>query len=450
VTPPEEATHPALDASGEDDLRRWHDEGSLAFGPRLTVHRWRLGNGLRLLLLPDAAAPVVSYHTWYRVGSRFEEAGKTGLAHFFEHLMFNETEGLAYGEFDRLMENAGGDTNAATWIDWTYYYESLPSDALPLAIRLEADRMARLVVRGPQVESEREVVANERRMSVDDDVHGAAGEALFELAYGPSHPHGWPTIGWMRDIEGYTVEDCRDFYQTWYAPNNATLIIAGDFHEDQVLRLVEDAYGGLAPTHLPVRPTPPTVRRGGERELTWPTPASKVLLGWPAPAYADPQHAVALVIDELLTGGRSARLRRRLEDRLELVSELHTSVTPLQHPGLFELWASCREGVEAQQVLDVIEEELARLVHEPVPQAELEKVRNQAELYFLSEIETVGGKAYQVGFSEIVAGDPTHGWKRLEELRRVTAEDVAALAATMFDPAARSAVFVRPEEEPAR
>ncbi len=177
-----------------------------AFGRR-KLDKLVLQNGLTVIVLCDASAPVVSVHVWYRVGSRHERPGKTGIAHLFEHLMFNQTEHLAAGEFDRLMEAAGGDTNAATWVDWTFYRDSLPASQLDLALRLEADRMQYLTLDEHQVESEREVVANERRYRVDDDVEGFLGERLFALAF-EGHPYGWPTIGWMEDIHALTIEDC--------------------------------------------------------------------------------------------------------------------------------------------------------------------------------------------------------------------------------------------------
>jgi len=188
----------------------WTFEGSEPFGdsgpagePAPRLLRFLLGNGLRLLLLVDKSAPVLSYFTWFRVGSRHEKHGKTGLAHLFEHLMFNETEGLAAGEFDRKLEENGAESNAATWLDWTYYYESLPKDRFQLAVKLESERMARLVLREPQIASEKDVVANERRMRVDDDVEGTANEILYKTAF-TVHPYHWPTIGWMTDIEGFT------------------------------------------------------------------------------------------------------------------------------------------------------------------------------------------------------------------------------------------------------
>lgn len=421
--------------------------GEVPFGPRLAIQRFSLGNGMRVLILPDHAAPLVSYHTWFRVGSRHEEPGKTGLAHFFEHMMFNETANLPQGEFDRLVDAAGGESNAATWIDWTYYYESLPAEELPLAIRLESDRMRNLVVRAAQVDSEREVVANERRMSVEDDVHGMAGERLHAVAFGPEHPHGWPTIGWMEDIEGYRVRDCKAFYRTWYAPNNATLVIVGDTDPEDVLARVQDAYGGLAPSRLPERPPPPRVRQRAERRarMSWPTPTEKLAVGWHALPHTDPDAVVLEVIDELLTGGRSGRLRVRLVEELEMVSELRGGVSGLRHGGLFELWVSMREGLTADRALAAIDHEIERLQSEPVAEAELEKIKNRVELFVLSEIETVSGKASQIGFGDVVADDPAHAFARLAELRRVGPADVARVAGRLLRPGRRSIVHVVPD-----
>lgn len=421
--------------------------GEVAFGETLRVQRWRLANGLTVLILEDSAAPVVAYHTWFRVGSRYESPGKTGLAHFFEHLMFNETKNLANGEFDRRMEEAGADTNAATAYDWTYYHQSLPAEELPVAIELEAERMARLVVRRAQVDSEREVVANERRMAVEDDVHGAADEQLYELAFGREHPYGWPILGWMGDIEGYRVRDCQDFYRTWYAPNNATVVIVGSVDPEDALGRIRKAYGRQRRARLPSIPPVPEIRprRERRRELSWPTLTEKVCVGWPAPPYASEEHAVAEVVYELWLSGRSARLHRRLVEELEIVAELRGGVGGLTYEGLFDLWIGMREGCPAERALAVIDEETERLAAGDVSEAELDKIKARAELFALSDIETAAGKAYQVGFGETVTGDPAHVFTRLEELRRVGPEDVRRFAQRRLRRSRRAVVHVTPE-----
>ncbi|HYJ10172.1 MAG TPA: pitrilysin family protein, partial [Polyangiaceae bacterium] len=200
---------------------------SVPFGASLTIERFVMQNGLMVLLCEDKSAPVVSVHTWFRVGSRHEHEGKTGLAHLFEHLMFNEIEGRGPGEFDRMLEEAGAESNASTWLDWTQYNIAIPKEQLSLVLKLEAERMSKLVLREPQVTSEKEVVANERRYRVDDDVEGAVNELLWATAF-TRHAYKWPTIGWMKDIEGFTTQDCEAFYRAYYAPNNAVLVISGD------------------------------------------------------------------------------------------------------------------------------------------------------------------------------------------------------------------------------
>src|SRR4051812_37121631 len=243
--------HPALAHARHD--------ATIPFGPAMRVERFVLGNGLKLLILEDHTAPVICLQTWFGVGSRHERAGKTGIAHLFEHLMFGETEDNAHGAFDRLLEEAGAETNAATFLDWTYYHTNLPKDALPLAMKLEANRIARLVLRDPQVSSEKEVVANERRQRVDDDVDGAVSELLYQAAF-LKHGYGWPTIGWMADIQGFTTEDCLAFYKTYYAPNNAILVVVGDASVAEVIRLTQEHYGQLVAAEIPVEnvlPEPP-------------------------------------------------------------------------------------------------------------------------------------------------------------------------------------------------
>ena len=230
-------------ATAKDDGAKLYYEGAIPFGGE-TLHRWRLGNGLAVIVLVDASAPVVAYYTWFNVGSRHERPGKTGLAHLFEHLMFGETEKLKAGVFDRKLEENGAETNAATWVDWTYYHELLPADRVRLAVHLEAERMQHLVLREPQVASEKEVVANERRYRVDDDVEGVANELLYKTAF-TSHPYHWPTIGWMDDIKGFTPEDCTAFYKTYYAPNNATVVVVGDVRERTLLQWIQAEYGAI-------------------------------------------------------------------------------------------------------------------------------------------------------------------------------------------------------------
>src|SRR5712691_6360877 len=285
-----------------------HLDGMFPLGPSMTVQKYHLGNGLTVLLSVDASAPVASYHTWFSVGSRHEKTGKTGLAHLFEHLMFNETEKHPAGSFDRTLEEAGAESNAATWVDWTFYHESIPKDRLGLVVDLEAERMSKLVLREPQVTSEKEVVANERRYRVDDDVEGAVSELLYKTAY-TTHAYRWPTIGWMADIEGFTTDDCAAFYRTYYAPNNATVVAVGDFKEKDLLAKIQKAYGALESADIPVEDALPEPPQSGERRVSVkkPTATDKVAIAYHGPAFGDVDHVPLTVLSEVLFAGRSSR-----------------------------------------------------------------------------------------------------------------------------------------------
>jgi len=413
-----------------------------------SVTRYALGNGLTLLLLVDRAAPVLSYHTWYRVGSKHEKPGKTGLAHLFEHLMFNETEHVRRGQLDRLIESAGGETNAATWVDWTHYQSELPASELPLIARLEADRMQHLVLRKPQVESEKEVVANERRFRVEDDIEGQVSELLYATVF-KKHPYRWPTIGWMEDIQGFTPEDCASFYRTYYAPNNATLVITGDVEEEQVLSLVQEHYGKIPPAKLPRFEWAPEPTQRAERslELERPTPSAKLALAYRAPSFRDADYPALALANEIMFGGRSSRLFSRMVRDEEIATDLHGSLAPFSDAGLYEIWVSLRPGRNLPEALEVIDDELGRLCKEGVSAAELQKVKNRMELGFLQGMETAAGKAEQLGFFEVVYGDAQALFQRLEQLRAITRADVQRVANKYFDARRRTRIAVLPQRE---
>ncbi len=411
------------------------------------VERYELENGLTVLLLRDRSAPVAAYYTWFRVGSRHEKPGKTGLAHLFEHLMFNETESLKAGELDRKLEENGAESNAATWVDWTYYHEALPKDRLPLAVELESERMARLVLREPQVTSEKEVVSNERRYRVDDDVEGAASELLYKTAF-RRHPYHWPTIGWMQDIQSFTPEDCERFYRTYYAPNNAAVVVVGDFQAERLLALIQKAYGPLQRAPIPAddaQPEPPQLEDLTET-IKKPTATEKMLLGYHGPALGDEDHAALTLVNEVLYGGRASRLYRALVIDTERCIETRGWVSTFRDPGLYEMHATAREGTKMSEVLPVIDREIARARDELVSDDELARAKARLELSLLQSLETMGGKAEQIGFYEVVLGDPSAAFRRLAAYRRATTSDLRK-AARRYLGGKRTVVHVVPEQQ---
>lgn len=402
---------------------------TIPFGRSMRIERFLLGNGLKVLVLEDHDAPVACLQTWFAVGSRHERQGKTGIAHLFEHLMFGETEDFAHGAFDKTLEEAGAETNAATFLDWTYYHTNLPKDALPIAMRLEANRLHRLVLRDPQVSSEKEVVANERRQTVEDDVDGSVTEILYREAF-RVHGYGWPTIGWMKDIQGFTTEDCLAFYNTYYAPNNATLVVVGDVDLEELLTLTQEHYGALEPSSIPledVRPEPPqTEERRVQTEQ--PTPTPKVAIGYHSPALGDFDHAPLVLLNDILFGGRSSRVHRALVQTAEIASEVSGSVGMFRDPALYDIYLSARDGHEVDELVSALDAILDEVRSSGVTQAELDRAKARQELGLLQALETASEKAEQIGFYETVLGAPAELFGKLEAYRRATLGDLLRVA----------------------
>jgi zinc protease len=409
------------------------------------VRRYRAASGLTLIIAVDHAAPVLVYQTWFRVGSRHERPGATGMAHLFEHLMFNSTESLPQGELDRMIERIGGETNAATWVDWTYYTNTLPASALELIAGIESDRMQHLVLTDEVLTAERDVVAAERMERVDDDVDGFLSEQLFKLAF-TTHPYHWPTIGWMQDIRGAARADIEAFYRTYYAPNNAILVLVGDVDEERALALLDERYGGIAAADLPpdeVAAEPPQTE---ERHAAFekPVPADRAIFGYRAPPQRDRAWAALEIADTLLSGSASSRLYRRLVIEDELASSVDGGLMPFRDPGLYEISVSMTRGHTAEEARVAIDEEIAALIAQPVGVAELEKARNCVETDFWSSMASLEGKAEALGHFETIAGDFRALFDIAEALRTISAEEVQQACATYLQSSQRSWVVARP------
>ncbi len=419
-------------------------EGRL--GRTLVARRWRLANGLGVIAVVDRIAPIVSYQTWYRVGSRHEEPGKTGLAHLFEHLMFNQTETLAPGEFDRVVERTGGESNAATWVDWTHYRLSLPAAELELAVRLESERMSRLVLTPDTVEPERDVVTNERRERVEDDVDGWLDEQLMATAF-EVHPYRWPTIGWMTDIRGVGLDDIKGFYRRWYTPDNATVVVVGDVDERRLLELVQAAYGHLPPANLPVRaelPEPPQLAERVRRARR-PIGSDRILLGWKAVGQHHADWAPLELVTTLLAGSPSARLHRRLVIERELASTVDVQLTPFRDPSLLRVAVTCARGHRAEESLAELDRVIAELAELGPDEAELQKAKNLAETDYWAALVDADGKAEALGHHETALGDFRTLGELGERIAAVTAADLIRVTREYLVPRARTVIIAEPD-----
>jgi zinc protease len=426
----------------------WQLEAEAPAGRGVTARRYRLANGLGLIAAIDRRAPIVALQTWYRVGSRHERPGATGMAHLFEHLMFGQTESLPPGEFDRLVERTGGESNAATWVDWTYYRLSLPARDLELGIKLESERMQRLVLEPAPVEAERDVVTNERRERVEDDVDGWLDEQLMAHAF-TEHPYRWPTIGWMEDIRALALPDIRAFYRTWYAPNNATIICVGDFDDEKLRELIDKYYGHIEPAQLPAAASVIEPEQTKERIVRAPKPIAtdRLLVGYKAPGQDDPDWAALEIVSTLLAGCPSARLYRRLVIEQEAASSVDAQLTPFSDPSLLRLAVTTARGHDADEILATIDREVASLIEHPPTAKEVEKAKAIAETDFWSSLVDVDGKAEALGHYETALGDFRRVNVIAERLTQVTTDDVARVLRTYLLPTRRTIVIAEPEPD---
>jgi len=409
----------------------WAAPASVAGADQIVART--LPNGLKVVVWPDRDIPNVAMYTWYRVGSRNERPGITGLSHYFEHMMFNGTKTRAPGEFDRVMEANGGSNNAYTSSDVTVYQNWFPSSATQLIFDLEADRMRQLDFDPKVVESERGVVYSERRSSVDNDNFGTLLEQMQATAY-VAHPYQIPTIGWPSDIEGWKIEDLQAYYKQYYAPNNAVMLVVGAVDPEAVFKLAERY---LAPLEAQPAPPPVTTKEPpqlGERRIRVQRDAQTplVAMAWHAGAAPDRQSRVMEVLLSILGDGDSSRLHQRLVEQERAAVQVGTQLEAGFDPGLAWVYAVVPPGFEVAKTEALIDEEIARLAKDGPSAAELAKARNQALAGFWRGLQTINGKAQALGTYEVFHGDYRKLFDAPAVYEGITAEDVKQAAAQVL------------------
>ncbi len=417
--------------------------------PALRTQKTVLGNGLIVLTLEDHTTPVTSFQVWVKAGSR-DETRLTGLAHLFEHMMFKGSKRVAPEQHARLVQSRGGRPNAYTTRDVTVYYEDVPAQALPLVIELEAERFGYLDINQSTLLSEREVVREERRLRTDDDPQGRAFETLFAQTF-MAHPYRHPVIGWASDIEATTVEACRRFFSTYYAPNNLVLAVAGDFDTAETLERIRRAFGSLdAAREIPRNATREPEQRGERRSRIEFDLRSPVLAAaWHAPATGHPDAEALDVASEILSAGRSSRLYRRLVYEAQQALYAQGRYWELQAAGLFYAFAVVRPEASISRVESLLFEEIARLRSELVSERELSKAKRQLEVALVNGLRTNHALASRVA-SEMIAFDRIRPLdERLAAIEAVTAEDVRRVASTYLVDEKRTVVWVVPPESSA-
>lgn len=413
-----------------------------------------LDNGMRVVVHEDHTSPIVAVHMMYHVGSRHETPGRTGLAHLLEHLLFEGTANCPKGEFDRLLDQAGGTNNGSTWLDRTNYYEVVPSHAVELALWLERERIAYFlpVLDDAMLELQRGVVMNERRQTSENRPYGMADERLHELLFPDGHPYSWPTIGYMRDLAAIQLEDVQTFFQHFYTPGNAVLVLAGDITPDDGFRLAERYFGdlpaGRSPNGGSVQLLPGRRAKAAdtlEDRVTLP----RVYRAFPVAPYGSAEWIALDVLTYLLSDGESSRLQRRLIREQPLALEVDAYVYPTELHGVLGVVATGRSGVESAMLESEIEAVLAEIATGEIEEEEVGGAVRRARRDQLSGLAHLEERAEELAYATMVLGDPAALTATLSEYGRVGPAELQEVARRYLEADHGAVVTVIPRDKEA-
>jgi zinc protease len=411
--------------------------------------QFQLANGLNVILHQDKSVPVVSVNVWYHVGSANEKPGRTGFAHLFEHLMFEGSKNVKEGVFDTLLESAGGNNNGSTNNDRTNYFEELPASALELALYLESDRMAYLLdtMTPERVNGQRDVVKNERRQSYENQPYGMASIEIDKMLWPATHPYNWPTIGYMEDLTAASHSDVVEFFKKYYAPNNASLVIAGDIDLARTKTVVEKWFNEIprGPAVEPIAPPAAILTGVQKKTLTDRVTLPRLYLAWLTPRLYAPGDAALDIVSSVLTGGKNSRLYKRLVYDTQIAQD----VSAFQQSGAlgseFQIIATARRGHTAAELQKAIDEELDKLRREPPDTREVQRALNQVEASFYRRMERASNKADSLNAYYFAGAGPDFFAEDLARYTSMSASDVQAAAIRWLPADRRVELVVEPE-----
>jgi zinc protease len=413
-----------------------------------------LPNGLHVILHEDHTVPLVTVNVWYHVGSAREKTGRTGFAHLFEHLMFMGSKHAKYGDFDQLLEAAGGTNNASTAEDRTNYYIDVPSNALDLALFLESDRMGYLLdAMSPKtVDAQRDVVKNERRQSYENAPYGMASIEIAQMLYPKGHPYSWPTIGYMEDLTAASYEDVVHFFQTYYQPSNASLVIAGDIDPAKARASVETWFADVKPGTTPIGPIDyphPDLREVKKKTIQDRVQLPRLYLTWITPAHLAPGDAELDVLSLLLAGGKNARLYKRLVYELQIAQDVTSFQASKALNSEYQIIVTARPDASIDRIRAIVDEELAKIQKAPATDREFRRAINQVESSFYDRMERIGdsgGVADQMNAYYEATGNPAYFNEDLSRYRALAPDDITAAALKFLPLTRRVELVVEPQK----
>ena len=418
--------------------------------PKLQYDISKLDNGLTVILSEDHSTPIVHVALWYHVGSKNERPGRTGFAHLFEHMMFKGSKNVDPEAHTSFISSVGGQTNAYTTDDETVFWETVPAQYMPLALWLEADRMASLRINEATFANEREVVKEERRMRVDNQPFGRLNEIIYDNAF-KVHPYKHPTIGSMADLEAASIEDVREFHATYYVPENATLTLVGDFETPQAKQLVEKYFARVPKAAKPVpRDIPQEPAQTEERRVTleqpWPLPA--VVVAHHITYDGNPDSYPLHIAAKVLSDGQSSRIYQKLVYEKQLAVAAFGQANLIEHPNLFYAVAIVQPGRKPEEAIDALIAELDRMKNEPISAHELERTKNQFARDYLLSRDSNQQKALHLAHAAVIHNDITTADGEFDIFQSITAEQVQRVANTYFKKENRLVMTIMPSGGP--
>jgi zinc protease len=415
--------------------------------PKLDYSMTTLPNGMKVVLLEDHSTPIVHLQMWYHVGSKNEKPGRTGFAHLFEHMMFKGSKNVEPEGHPSYISSVGGQSNATTNEDATVFWETVPAQYLPLILWLEADRLASLKIEERVFKTEREVVKEERRMRIENQPYGRLQEIIADQAF-TTHPYKHPVIGSMKDLEAASIDDVREFFQTYYVPNNATAVLVGDFDSKEALALVTQYLGRVPKSDKPVpRDIPKEPAKAKERRVTvteeWPLPA--VVVAYHITYDGHPDSYPLHVASKILSDGQSSRIYRKLVYEKGIALAAFGNGNLIQDPNLFYAVAIVQPGKTTEEATSALIAELDRLRNEPISAAELQQAKNQLSRDYILGRESNQSKAEQLGHAVVIHDDIKTADGEFDIFQGLTAADVQRVARTYFTPENRLVLTIVPK-----
>ena len=415
---------------------------------QIEVKEHMFKNGMKLLLQEDHTVPSSCFYIYFRVGNRNERPGITGISHLFEHMMFNGSAKYKPTELDHIIEEGGGYSNGSTWNDFTNYWEEFNSDILDKVLDLEADRMRALKLDTANIEQERGIVKEERRVSVDNNVRNKMEEELYATAFVASMYH-YPVVGWMRDLDNITLQDAKVYFRTYYAPNNSTVIVTGNFQTDEVLRKMESYFSDIPAQDSPRKVNDAEPDQLGEKrtEVHKIAQLPAVMIGYKSVAVSSKDYYPLDVLATILSRGQSSRLYKSLVYEKQIASQVFAGVDDRMDPGLFTFYSQMKPGKTTSEAENEIYGILEEIKRSGVSDEELQKAKNTAQVDYVRQFKTNQGRGFILGYYEVIYGDYKKALDVVKKYEAVTKNDIQRAAKEYFTDRHRTVVTLIPENQ---